>query len=41
LMTRRFNDLTNSLNHSIIKSLNDLSFSYRCCFLTLAGAKII
>ena len=41
LLTRRFNDLTNSLNHSIIKSLNDLSFSYRCCFLTLAGAKVI
>ncbi len=41
LTTRRFNDLTNSLNHSIIKSLNDVSFAHSRRFLTLAGAKII
>src|SRR4029453_3801619 len=41
LMTRRFNDLTNSLDHSIIKSLNALSFADRGGFLTFAGTKVI
>src|SRR5262249_43324270 len=40
-MTRRFNDLTISLNHSITESLNDLLFAYCGRFLTLAGAQII
>jgi hypothetical protein len=41
LLTRRFKDLTNSLNHSTTKSLNDVSFAHSRRFLTLAGAKII
>jgi hypothetical protein len=41
LTTRRFNDLTNSLNHSTTKSLNGVSFAHSRRFLTLAGAKII
>jgi hypothetical protein len=41
LTIRRFNDLPNSLNHSMIKSLNDLSFPHRGRFLAFAFAKII
>jgi hypothetical protein len=41
LMTRRFNDLTNSPNHSTTKSLDDVSFAHSRRFFTLAGAKII
>jgi hypothetical protein len=41
LRTRRFNDLTNSLNHSIIKSLNDFLLPHYRRFLALAAAKII
>jgi hypothetical protein len=41
LMTRRFNDLTNSLNHSITKSRNDLSFAHSRRFLAFAGTKVI
>jgi hypothetical protein len=41
LTIQRLNDLTNSLNHSIIKLLNDFSFPNRSRFLALTGSKII